>query len=105
MTFASLGKFLPKITRPSLAKDAATALALEAGNAWIRRENMVLADRIRLVSIRGGSVHAFASSAPAKEELISLKESLFRAMKSASLIEARELRVEIRGTLADEPSL
>jgi hypothetical protein len=43
-----------------------------------------------------------ATSAPAKEELLALKELLFRAMKSAAAVDLRDLRVEVRGTLAEE---
>jgi hypothetical protein len=105
MSFSSLGKFLPRITHPKLAKSAATALALEAGTAWIRKTDAALAERTRLVSIRSGVVHAFASSAPAKAELLSCKDSLFKAMESPMPIKLTDLRVEIRGTLADELSL
>jgi hypothetical protein len=102
MSFSPLGNYLPILSKRPINKQAATALALEAGTAFIAAHNEALIKRTRLVSIKGGMVHALATSAPAKEELLSLKEPLFLAMKKAAPLELADLRVEIRGTLVEE---
>jgi len=102
MPFASIGKFLPRASDPKLVGHARTALALEAGTAFIAVKNPALISRTRLVSIKAGLIHAIATSAPAKEELLRLKEPLFLAMKSAANIPLNDLRVEVRGTLVED---
>jgi len=102
MPFSPIGKFLPKIANSKALSQASTALALEAGTAFIASSNAALFARIRLVSVKNGMLHALATSAPAKEELFLLKEPLIKAMKSAYPVLLNDLRVEIRGTLAEE---
>lgn len=102
MSFSPLGNYLPKLAKRPLMTQAAVALALEAGTALVAAKNPALIKRTRLVSLKKGLVHAFATSAPAKQELLVLKEPLFKAMKSAAPVELRDLRVEVRGTLAEE---
>jgi hypothetical protein len=102
MSFSPIGNYLPKLAKRPLVIQAATALSLEAGTAFVATKNKALSSRTRLVSIKGGVVHALATSAPAKVELLAFKESLFKAMKAAVPIELKDLRVEIRGTLVEE---
>ena len=102
MSFSPLGNYLPILSKRNVNQQAATALALEAGTDFLAAQNPALAVRSRLLSVKKGLVHALASSAPAKEELLALKDPLFKAMKQAAPIELTDLRVEIRGTLADE---
>jgi hypothetical protein len=102
MPFASLGKFLNRFAPPKLVKQTAAALALEAGTAYLGLHFPALASRTRLVSVKAGVLHAITVSAPARAELLSMKERLFQAMKSAAPIELNDLRVEIRGTLVEE---
>lgn len=102
MSFSSIAKFLPKLAKPAILEQAGIALALEAGTAFIAAENQALKTRSRLVSIRKGVVHALTTSAPAKEELLGLKERLFSAMKAAAPVSISDLRVEVRGSLAEE---
>lgn len=102
MSFSPLGNYLPILSKRTINLQAATALALEAGTAFMAAQNPVLASRARLVSVKKGLVHALATSAPAKEELLVLKKPLFEAMKKASAIELNDLRVEVRGTLVEE---
>jgi hypothetical protein len=102
VSFSPIGNYLPKLAKRPLMTQAATALSLEAGMAFIVQKNAALALRTRLVSVKGGVVHALATSGPAKAELLALKESLFKAMKLASAVELNDLRVEIRGTLVEE---
>ena len=102
MSFSPLGNYLPMLSKRLINTQAGIALALEAGTAFIAAQNPALNTRTKLVSINKGLIHAFATSAPAKEELIALKEPLIRAMKTISNIQLSDLRVEIRGTLAEE---
>jgi hypothetical protein len=102
MSFSPLGNYLPILSKRLINTQAGIALALEAGTAYIGMQNPALKTRIRLVSVKKGLVHALATSAPAKEELLSLKESLFLAMKSAYPVPLNDLRVEVRGTLVEE---
>lgn len=102
MSFSSIGKFLPRLAKLPILEQVGIALALEAGTAFIATENQALKTRSRLVSIKKGTVHALTTSAPAKEELLGLKERLFSAMKAASPISISDLRVEVRGSLAEE---
>lgn len=102
MSFAPLGNYLPILSKRLINTQAGIALALEAGTAFVAAQNPALKTRTRLVSVKKGLVHALATSAPAKEELLSLKEPLFLAMKSAYPIVLDELRVEVRGTLVEE---
>jgi len=102
MPFSSIGKFLNRFSQTRLVKQAGTALAIEAGTAFLSGHDPALASRTRLVSVRGGVVHAITISAPARAELLSIKERLFQAMKSAAPLELTDLRVEIRGSLAGE---
>jgi len=102
MSFSSLGKFLNRFAPPKLLKQTASALALEAGTAFLAHHHPALASRARLVSVKAGVVHAVTVSAPARAELLSIKERLFLAMKSAVSLELNDLRVEVRGTLVEE---
>jgi hypothetical protein len=102
MSFSPLGNYLPILSKRAVNQQAATALALEAGAAYIAAQNPALASRARLVSIKKGLVHALATSAPAKEELLIIKNPLFIAMKKASPIDLNDLRVDVRGTLVEE---
>jgi hypothetical protein len=102
MAFSPLGNYLPMLSKRLINTQAGIALALEAGTAYIAAQNPALKTRTRLVSVKKGLVHALATSAPAKEELLALKEPLIKAMKSASAVLLSDLRVEIKGTLAEE---
>lgn len=102
MSFSPLGNYLPVLSKRLINKQAAIALALEAGTAFVASQNQALKTRIRLVSIKKGIVHALASSAPAKEELIALKEPLIKAMKLASGDAISDVHIDIRGTLVEE---
>ncbi len=102
MSFSPLGNYLPILSKRAVNQQAAIALALEAGTAFVAAQNPALALRTRLVSIKKGTLHALATSAPAKEELSVLKKPLFEAIKKAVAVELIDLRVEIRGTLADD---
>jgi len=102
MSFSPLGNYLPILSKRLINTQAGIALALEAGTAYIARENPALVNRTRLVSIKNGLLHALATSAPAKEELLALKEPLFLAMKSAYAVSLNDLRIEVRGTLVEE---
>jgi hypothetical protein len=102
MSFSPLGNYLPILSKRLINKQASLALALEAGTAFVAAQNPALKTRTRLVSVKKGIVHALATSAPAKEELLMLKEPLFLAMKSASLVELSDLRVEVKGTLVED---
>jgi hypothetical protein len=102
MSFSPLGNYLPILSKRLINKQAVLALALEAGTLFVATQNPALKTRTRLVSVKKGIVHALATSAPAKEELLALKEPLFLAMKAASPVELSELRVEVKGTLVEE---
>jgi hypothetical protein len=102
MSFSPLGNYLPMLSKRLINTQAGIALALEAGTAFIAVQNPALKNRTKLVSVNKGLIHALATSAPAKEELLSLKEPLIKAMKSAYPVLLNDLRVEIRGTLAEE---
>ena len=102
MSFSPLGNYLPMLSKRLINTHAGIALALEAGTSFIAATAPALAARTRLVSVGHGRLHAIATSAPAKEELLSLKEPLIKAMKEASAIELAELAVEVRGTLVEE---
>ena len=102
MSFSPLGNYLPILSKRLINTQAGIALELESGTAFIATQNPALKTRIRLISIKKGLVHALATSAPAKEELISLKEPLIKAMKSAYAVPLDDLRVEVRGTLVEE---
>jgi len=102
MSFSPLGNYLPILAKRLINTQAGIALGLEAGTTFIAAQNPALKTRIRLVSVKNGLVHAIATSAPAKEELLMLKESLFKAMKSAYSVPLNDLRVEVRGTLVEE---
>ncbi len=102
MAFSSIGKFLTRTVGGSLAKEAATALAIEAGGTWLRNAHPALFSRTRLVSVKKGVLHAFVTSAAARQELSMLKEPLFKAMESVIVLGLRELRIDIRGSLAEE---
>jgi hypothetical protein len=102
MSFSPLGNYLPMLSKRLVNTQAGIALALEAGTAYIAAQNPALKTRTRLVSVKKGLLHALATSAPAKEELLLLKEPLIKAMKTASMIELTELMVEVRGTLVEE---
>jgi hypothetical protein len=103
MSFSSIGKFLDRFSKTKIVANASAALALEAGTAFLVRHNGALASRTKLVSVKGGVAHAMTVSAPARAELLGLKERLIQAMKSAAPIEINDLRVEVRGTLVAEP--
>lgn len=102
MSFSPLGNYLPILSKRTLNQQAALALALEAGTAYVATQNPALVSRTRLVSVKKGVIHALAVSAPAKEELLALKKPLFEAMKSATAIELTDLRVDVRGSLVEE---
>jgi hypothetical protein len=102
MSFSPLGNYLPILSKRSINMQAAIALALEAGTAFIAAQNPALRTRTRLLSISKGRLHAIATSAPAKEELLALKEPLFKAIKLTSDVFLSDLRVEVRGTLVEE---
>jgi hypothetical protein len=102
MSFSPLGNYLPILSKRLINTQAGTALALESGTAFIAAQNPALKTRTRLVSVKNGLIHALATSAPAREELLSLKEPLIKAMKSAYALPLHELRVEVRGTLVEE---
>jgi len=102
MSFSPLGNYLPILAKRTINVQAATALALEAGAIFIAAQNPALKSRTRLVSLKAGMLHALATSAPAKEELLALKEPLIKAMKIASPATVSDLRVEVRGTLVEE---
>lgn len=102
MSFSPLGNYLPKLAKRPLMTQAGIALALEAGTVYIVEQNPALKTRVRLVSLKKGLVHAITTSSSAKEELISLKEPLFKAMKLAAEVPLSDLRVEVRGSLAEE---
>jgi hypothetical protein len=101
MAFSAIGKFLPKVSRPQLLGQASSALALEAGTKFLVAKNPLFGTRVRLVSIRDGVVRARAISAPARAEVLRLREPLFKAMKNAANMPLSELYVEVRGSLAD----
>jgi len=102
MAFSAIGKFLPKISRPQVLGQVASALALEAGTKFLAAKNPLLGTRVRLVSVSAGVVRGRASSAPAKAEVLKLKAPLFQAMKNASNLPLSELYIEVRGSLADD---
>jgi len=103
MPFSSIGRFLDRFAKTKLVKQASSALALEAGSSFLEHHHPALASRTRLVSVRDGVVHAITVSAPARAELLSVKERLFQAMKTAAPVELNDLRAEVRGNLAEEP--
>ncbi len=103
MPFSSIGKFLNRFSQPKLVKQASTALALEAGTSFLAHHHPALASRTRLVSVKAGVLHAITVSAPARAELLSVKERLFQAMKSGAPVELNDFRVEVRGNLVEEP--
>jgi len=102
MSFSPLGNYLPILSKRLINKQASIGLALEAGTAFIAQKNPALKTRTRLISLKDGLVRALATSAPAKAELLALKEPLFLAMKSAALVELTDLRIEVKGTLVEE---
>ena len=102
MPFSSIGKFLPKIAKPRFSEQVGAALALEAGTGFIAAQNQLLAKRIKLVSVKNGVLHALSSSAPAKVELANLKKGLISAIKSKVDIPLNDLKITLRGTLADD---
>ncbi len=102
MSFSPLGNYLPILAKRLINVQAATGLAIEAGMVFLAGKNPALKTRVRLVSVKKGMVHALATSAPAKAELLALKESLFLAMKQAAPVVLSDLRVEVKGTLVEE---
>lgn len=102
MPFSSIGNFLSRFGKSKLVEQSATALALEAGTAYLKAHFPALASRTRLVSVKGTVLHAVTVSGPARAELLAMKERLFQAMKSAAPLTLTDLRAEIRGNLVEE---
>jgi|GEM_PF-1753063 len=101
MAWAPLRRFLSSKSRPEpVGALASLALALEAGANHLARVNPALAARVRLVSVRGGVLHAVCLSAAAAHELSALREGLFQAMRASAPVTLTDLRTEVRGNLA-----
>jgi hypothetical protein len=103
MSFSPIGRSISRGGGAPISAQARIALALEAGTAHLRSAHPALAARVRLVSLRGGVLHAFATSAPAAHELRAVWDRLCAAMRVAAPVDLTEVRVEIRGTLDSEP--
>ncbi len=99
MSWSPIQRIQSSFARKPAQRQAGLALALEAGTAYVRSTAPVLIGRIRLLSIRGGVVHAQATSAPAAHELSAMREGLFLAMQQAAHLALSDLRVEIRGRI------
>jgi hypothetical protein len=102
MPFSSIGKFMQSRMPARLGKQAMVALALEAGQNFLAKQNPALAERVRLVSEKNGVIHAVSLSAAAAVEAKALKNGLFSAMTEVSGLSFSDLKISIRGTLVND---